>query len=375
MSPISVFICGDVMPGGVLPYQESYVSHEVLSYIQGFDLRIGNLECAIGTNLLPAPEKLKKNGGNDNVCFARDEDFFRVKELGFDAVSLGNNHSFDLGEEGLSNTIRFLNENGIGYFGAGMNLKEASNPFVVICKGVSICIIGCCIKGLSPKSLIVATDSSYGVYQVSIDELSDQIKSLKDCYDYIIIMPHWGEEHVRIPPIENVKYARRMIDAGADAVFGCHSHCLAPRVVYKGKPIYYGMGNFLDPDKCLMVPRPFYYPKDRTELGTMQRCLNYPWSVSRPTLCICGEDSRLGLAVKVTLDHKMKTEFRIVRLGNDNVLRWLMQYSYLKNFFYSRILMPFAGWLTKRFFYNYIYRLAFRYERRWRDLGDFRKIV
>lgn len=372
---VSIFFCGDVMPGGVLPYQDSFIDNTLKEYMSKFDFRIGTLECAIGTNLPPAPEKLKENGGNNNVCFARDEDFYRIKELGFNAVSLGNNHSFDLGEEGLRNTIWHLKENGIGYFGAGLNKQEASDPLVVEFGGTKIAFIGCCIKGLSPRSLIAASDNSYGVYQPTIEELVEQIKEIRILYNYIVVMPHWGEEHIRIPPVENVNYSKRMIDAGADAIFGSHSHCLAPTVSYKGKPIYYGMGNFLDPDKCLFPPRPFYYPKEKSEIERLPKCINYPWSVKHATLCICGKDSRLGLAVTATFGNGIKTNHKIVRLGEDNVLRWYSAYCRAKNFIVSRFIMPMAALLTDSTLYSYIYRIAFLYERRIRNLGDFRKNI
>jgi len=88
------------MPGGVLPYQNQYISSNLFAYMRVLDLRVGTLECAIGTDLPPAHEKLKENGGNNNVCIASGGNFFRIKELGFNIMSLGNNHSLDLGEEG-----------------------------------------------------------------------------------------------------------------------------------------------------------------------------------------------------------------------------------------------------------------------------------
>lgn len=372
---IKILFCGDIMPGGVLPYQDSYISMELANYMACFDFRVGTLECAIGTGMLPAPEKLRENGGNNNVCFARNEDFFRVKEMGFNAMSLGNNHSFDLGEEGLRNTIFHLKANNIGHFGAGMNIKEASKPYVVEIHGCSFAFIGCCIKGLSPISLIAATEIHYGVYQPTIEELISQIKRLQGEFNYLIIMPHWGEEHVRLPPPTCVKYAKLMIDAGADGVFGSHSHCLSAFTTYKNKPIYYGMGNYLDPDKCLIPPRPFYYPKSYLELSKMPRCLNYPWSVKQPTICICGEDSRLGLVIEMHINHSIETCCQIVRLGHDNILRWYRSYSMLKNFTTRYIVFPLISRMTNMPFYKFFYKIVFRYERRVRNLGDFRKNI
>lgn len=99
---MNMFFCGDIMPGGVLPYQDKYITSELLGFMHGFDFRIGTLEAAIGTNLRYDPVKM---AGRQNIVYARDEDFFRVKEMGFDVVSLANNHIWDLGEAGLRNTI------------------------------------------------------------------------------------------------------------------------------------------------------------------------------------------------------------------------------------------------------------------------------
>jgi poly-gamma-glutamate synthesis protein (capsule biosynthesis protein) len=374
---LRILFCGDVMPGGVLPYQNQYISPDLHAYMQGFDLRIGTLECAIGTNLSPAPEKLKENGGNNNVCFARDEDFFRVKELGFNVMSLGNNHSFDLGEEGLRNTIRHLQDNNISYMGAGMNKQEAAEPCVIEHCGVTICIIACCISGLSPKSLIVATEKTYGVYQPTIEELVSQIKSYYGKYDKIIVMPHWGEEHVFLPPYKCVLYSRKMINAGADAVIGSHSHVLSSNITYKRKPIYFGLGNYLNPDKCLTPPRPFFYPDSADELKSMPRCINYPRSVRQKTILVSSEDARIGMGLEVDLTkEKIKTRRFLVHNGNDNVLRFYKKDSSIKNFLLDTILIPILNLNTQPWLYRFTQPFLWRISiSRLNKLGDFRKDV
>ena len=141
---MNILFCGDIMPGGVLAYQKEYISNEVIAYMQNFDLRIGTLEAAIGTNLSYDGVKMQKRC---NIIYARDEDFFRVQEMGINVVSLANNHVFDLGEEGLRNTIALLEENGIQYCGAGMNIEEASKPAILSVENKSIAILACCMYG------------------------------------------------------------------------------------------------------------------------------------------------------------------------------------------------------------------------------------
>ena len=374
---MKILFCGDVMPGGVLSYQESFIDDTLKEYMNSFDLRVGTLECAIGSHFQVAPEKLKENGGNNNVCYARDEDFFRVKELSFDLMSLGNNHSFDLGEDGLVNTIQHLKQCGIKYFGAGKNIAEASAPAIIQLGEIKICFIGCCIKGLRPSNLIAATDNSYGVYQPTIDQLVLQIQALSCEYDKLIVMPHWGEEHILLPPFQCVEYAQRMIDAGADAVFGSHSHRISTNLNYKGKPIFFGLGNFLYPDCCLTPPRQFYYPDSSEEVKEMNRCINYPRSVKSNTLFVWSEDSRVGLAADARIERdSIKVRRTLVRNGKDNILRLLKSDSRYKNFFLNRVLLPLANLASSPHVYRLTKGLSWRLARmRLLCLGDFRKNV
>ena len=374
---MKILFCGDVMPGGVLPYQDVFLDNTLKVYLNSFDLRVGTLECAIGTNLQPAPEKLKENGGNNNICFARDEDFYRIKELGFDLMSLGNNHSFDLCEEGLINTIRLLQKSGIRFFGAGRNIAEASAPAIVQFGGIKICFIGCCIKGLKPSKLVVATENSYGVYQPAIEQLVEQIKTLSCECDKLIVMPHWGEEHVLLPPFLCVEYAQRMIDAGADAVFGSHSHRISTNFYYKGKPVFFGLGNFLYPDCCLEPPRQFYYPASSKEVNEMHRCINYPRSVRRNTLFVWSEDSRVGISAEAIVEkNAIKVRRTLVRNGKDNILRLLKRDSRLKNVFLNGLLLPLANLVSSPILYRLTKGVLWRLARlKLSYLGDFRKDV
>ena len=130
------------MPGGVLPYQTAYIDKDLQDYMSRFDFRIGTLECAIGNDL---PYDEVKMQGRMNIIYARNEDLFRIKEMGFDVVSLANNHVWDMGEAGLRNTMRQLDELGIRYCGAGMNIEEATRPVVLQKEGVSVAILAYCM--------------------------------------------------------------------------------------------------------------------------------------------------------------------------------------------------------------------------------------
>ena len=63
--------------------------------------------------------------------------------------------------------------------------------------------------------------------------------------DYLFVMVHWGVERTTELEDYQVNDGHHIIDAGADAVIGMHSHCLQPVEYYNGKPIFYSLGNFI----------------------------------------------------------------------------------------------------------------------------------
>ena len=316
---MNLCFCGDVMPGGVLPYQQNYISSDLLGYLRGFDFRIGTLEAAIGAGLSFDPVKVQ---GRQNIIYARDEDFFRVKEMGFDVVSLANNHVWDLGEAGLRNTIRMLKENGIQYCGAGLDIEEASQPAVIVKDGLSIAILAYCMYGNKYLGYVeLAGTGKPGVNPLDIEKVILDIKKAKEKYDKIIVLPHWGREYSFEPLRECVRMAKQMIEAGADAVLGSHPHHVQPLVEYKGRPICYSMGNFLFPDFYMHPPRPIWYPDTLEEVKGIKRVVGYPFPIEEPLCQVWNPLSRYGCMIKLSLtDNRFDPECRFVHASSDNVV-------------------------------------------------------
>ena len=318
---MKIIFCGDFVPGGVLHYQERCVDSVLSDYIAGFDLRICTLECAMGTGI-PYDDAKKKT--TNAIVYSTNEDFRHINDLGFNIVSLANNHITDLGREGLYNTIKLLDQNGILHFGAGANIDEAKRPLVITLGGLRIAFIGCLFKGVPPTIFHAADINDYGVYQTDIETIIEDIKSAKENYDRVILMPHWAQEYNYMPPVYCYDYAKRMIDAGADAIIGSHPHIVNPHLTYKGKDIYFSLGNFLFPDICLEVPRPMYYPNEYKEVSELPRVWAYPPRIDKPSVAVWNKPNRVGMVVELSLEGKNKeyeTKYSFVSLGIDNILR------------------------------------------------------
>ena len=140
MEEINIAFLGDIMPGGLFCGKNDILSLEVAKILSSFDVRIATLECAIGDGLEFDVEKMQREDWR-NIIYANNDDIYKLKYLGVDVVSLANNHVFDLGEEGLVNTIHLLDSLGIKYCGAGLNKELASRPAVFSKNGKTFAIL------------------------------------------------------------------------------------------------------------------------------------------------------------------------------------------------------------------------------------------
>lgn len=365
---MKILFCGDFVPGGILHYQESFCEKEVLEYMNSFDFRICTLECAIGTNI---PNDKAKMQTTKSIIYSTNEDFHRVKTFNFNLVSLANNHITDLGKEGLINTIKILDNNGIKHFGAGLTIEEAKRPAIIEHNNLKIAFIGCLFNNYAPTIFHSASKNEFGTYQTDIDSFIIDIKLNKSRYDKVIVMPHWGEEHNYMPPIYCYDYAKRMIDAGADAIIGSHPHIVNPYLKYKGKDIYFSLGNFLFPDICLEVPRPMCYPKEYKEISEWPRIWAYPPKIDQPSVAVWKKVNRIGMVVELSFDKKNSdfvTNYSFVSLGIDNILR---QYKGFCSFLLRARLTFFASFI-KMPQYSFIRRI---YMSRWNILRRIKRKI
>jgi len=306
------------MPGGVLPYQKEFLSPSTKKYLDSFDLVIGTLETAIGTNIPYDPIKME---GRQNIIYSRDEDFFRLKEMNVGVVSLANNHIFDLGIEGLKNTINILEKNNIQYCGAGLNIKEASKPLILDVGNRKIGILAYCSSDPNQVAYVpVATEETYGVNPLDITKACEDIKRYKEICDEIVILVHWGKEYNSFP-IKQIKHeSYKLIEAGANVIIGTHTHCVQPHITHRQGRIYFSLGNFIFPDFFMAPPRPIFYPEPK-DIKNIKTTYTYPFPITEPLRRVWLNKSRIGMGVEVHFGDKIKFKEQLLILDNDNVLQ------------------------------------------------------
>jgi len=155
---------------------------------------------------------------------------------------LANNHFYDNLEKDFQNTINFLEENSIYHIDSSITGNEGE-PYIFEKKGIKVAVLNYVTKDTNPNLLNDAKVRPNWFYLKKVEE---DIAKLKDKVDYIIVYPHWGGrmEGAKLPDRELIPIAHKIIDAGADLIIGHHSPTIQPYEIYKGKYIFYSLGNF-----------------------------------------------------------------------------------------------------------------------------------
>jgi poly-gamma-glutamate synthesis protein (capsule biosynthesis protein) len=273
---------GDVMLGrnvnlAVAEKGPAYPWGNTLSLLKEADLRIINLECVISDKKTPWTKTEKV------FHFRADPHAVDVlKAAKIDYVSLANNHTLDYNEDAMLDMIRRLDQAGIKHAGAGRNLNEASKPAILEAGGIKIAIIS--ITDNVPEW--EAAENAPGVNFVPTWPTTDNIphgKNLRDANralpflgrlaapiltelviwpkmaaaakkltantkgtDLIICSSHLGPNWCRRPSRLFRRFTHRLADLGVDVYHGHSAHVFQEIEIYKGRPILFDTGDFVD---------------------------------------------------------------------------------------------------------------------------------
>ena len=205
------------------------------SLFKSADLTIGNLECVIGTTGVAEDKPF--------VLRAHPRVLPILKKY-FSALSLANNHSGDYGPAAFSSMLDLLDASEIKYFGGGKDLRAAYEPIIFDIKGKRIALLA--YNLFFPRSFEALEDRAGSAWGEN-DYVRAGIARARTFHkaDIVITYPHWGWENEKIASANQVALAHLMIDSGADAVIGGHPHVTQNIETYKGKKIFYSLGNFV----------------------------------------------------------------------------------------------------------------------------------
>jgi poly-gamma-glutamate capsule biosynthesis protein CapA/YwtB (metallophosphatase superfamily) len=203
------------------------------------DLTIVNLECAVSNLGSPVPKEFNFRG--DPAALPA------MRKAGVEVANMGNNHAYDYGPEALLDERKKLIENRIAPVGAGKDERQATKAALFDLKGWKVAVVGIG-NVVEPEPAAVAGPSHAGVAcNDSISCMVNAVERADRLADIVIVVIHWGVELHPEPNAFQAQIAHAVIDAGADMIFGHHSHRLGSIGHYKGKPIFWSLGNFVWP--------------------------------------------------------------------------------------------------------------------------------
>ncbi len=213
------------------------------SVFRSAQLVVGNLECPATKIDAPVFKRFIFRG--------EPEWLDTLRQHGITHLNLANNHSIDQGREGLLDTRRNIIAAGMVPMGAGENMSEASEPVLLASEPRNVWFV--------PSLRLALENYAYlpdkpCVSQEPMDSLIRRVYRLRqaDSTAVIIVSLHWGGEHTPKPAPRQRLEAHQLILAGANALICHHTHTLQTIETFRGKPIYYSIGNFIfDPTKPL----------------------------------------------------------------------------------------------------------------------------
>ena len=209
------------------------VMKEMEPYLSKADYSIVNFECAVVNS---ADKPIVKFG----PCLScTTKGVALLKAVGFNCVTLANNHFRDYGDTGVSNTLKTLIEYQIDYVGGGENITEAEKVLYKVIEGKTIAIVNFCENEFS-----IATKHKGGAAAMNPIVNYYQITEARESADVVIVIVHGGHEGYQFPSSRMRELYKWYVDLGANVVVNGHQHCFSGYEIYKGSPIIYGLGNF-----------------------------------------------------------------------------------------------------------------------------------
>jgi poly-gamma-glutamate capsule biosynthesis protein CapA/YwtB (metallophosphatase superfamily) len=253
---ITLALMGDVMLGrGVTEALDRHLLRpeelwgDVLPLLDAADLRIINLECPLTDYDRPWTRSPKLPHFR-----ARPSAIEALRAARIDACSLANNHTVDFEEVGLLDTLKHLDAAGISHAGAGRDREEAAAPVVLDVPAERRTHRVALLAFTDNMPPFAAEDDRPGTNFLPVSLEPEVLRRVEEAVltvremgvDTVVFSNHWGRNWLQRPTEHFRRFARAVIDLGVDVYYGHSPHVFQGVEIYRGKPILYATGDFID---------------------------------------------------------------------------------------------------------------------------------
>ncbi len=234
---VSLLALGDVNLGRtvgqeILKGNLDYPFEKFAGVLARADVVFANLECPV------TDQHGETQSPKSNVVFCAPPDAAKtLKRAGITIVSTANNHAFDYGLKGLQETIKFLTQDSILFAGTVSDSGLGFAPVIIEHHGITFGVLAYTqfvnIHG-NWEGRIALFDSG---------KVCDEIHALKPKVDFILVSYHGGDEYKENPGISAERDMEVLAAAGADVVFGHHSHVPQGIKIIQNCLVFHSLGN------------------------------------------------------------------------------------------------------------------------------------
>jgi poly-gamma-glutamate capsule biosynthesis protein CapA/YwtB (metallophosphatase superfamily) len=222
-------------------YDFTDVFKYVKEHIQSADLAIANFETVVYGG--------EKAVSGYPMFNSPVETLAALKNTGFDILNTNNNHALDQGKQGLINTIDHIKSYGMKNIGTYKS-REDDHILIEEVNGIRIAFLSYCYGYNGLEGFLTEEEKSYMVSEIDEDRIKNEILEAKSRgVDLISVIIHWGNEYQRSPSEYQLELGRKMVEWGANIIFGSHPHVIQKSEIieYEGRNnfIIYSMGNFI----------------------------------------------------------------------------------------------------------------------------------
>jgi len=200
-----------------------YPFQKISHFLRGIDIVFGNLEGPIVKN--------RPNFSDNSLKFAFNPEVMKgIFWANFNLFSLANNHTLNLGKEGLEETKDWLRKYRVNFVG---------DPLSGSCNELDAYFFS--------DNIIFLAFNQIFPFLTKEEEIIETVKAVKSLNSekFLIISLHWGQEYQLTNSLAQQKLAHQIIEAGADLIIGHHPHVVQNIEKYQGKLIFYSLGNFI----------------------------------------------------------------------------------------------------------------------------------
>lgn len=240
---LSLIMAGDVLIHDAV-YKDAYIGdneydfsdmfEEIRPIIQNYDLAFYNQETIIGGKNLGLSTYPRFN--------SPEEIGDALIDVGFNIVSLANNHSLDKGEQGIIHSNQYWRTKDVMVSGTFDSFEDRNKINIQSKNNISYTLLS---YTTSTNGIPVPEGKEYLVNVYNDELVKEDIERVRDEADVIIVSMHWGVEYTHTPTSEQRRIANYLAELGADIVVGHHPHVIEPIEFIDDTLVIYSLGNFI----------------------------------------------------------------------------------------------------------------------------------